>query len=45
MVSIQLEKRNIRDSRVLAAFRRVPRHEFVPDHLRDQAYSDGPLPL
>ncbi|MEE8349502.1 MAG: protein-L-isoaspartate(D-aspartate) O-methyltransferase, partial [Acidobacteriota bacterium] len=42
---IQLEKRNIRDSRVLAAFRRVPRHEFVPDHLRDQAYSDGPLPL
>jgi hypothetical protein len=45
MVGAQLEKRSIRDSHVLAAFRKVPRHEFIPDHLRGQAYADGPLPL
>ena len=45
MVASQLEKRTICDSRVLRAFRKVPRHEFVPDHLQGQAYADGPLSL
>ena len=45
MVEAQLEKRSIHDSRVLEAFRSVPRHEFVPDALKDQAYTDGPLLL
>jgi protein-L-isoaspartate(D-aspartate) O-methyltransferase len=45
MVADQLERRGIRDPRVLEAFREVPRHAFVPEHLRDQAYADGPLPL
>lgn len=45
MVANQLKKRGIRGSRILEAFRKVPRHEFVPENLRDQAYADGPLPI
>lgn len=33
------------DERLLSAFARVPRHEFVPDELRPHAYADGPLPI
>lgn len=40
-----LERRGIRDERVLAAFREVPRHRFVPRHLRTQAYGDHALPI
>lgn len=35
----------VRDERVLAAIAAVPRAEFVPDHLRDQAELDRPLRL
>jgi protein-L-isoaspartate(D-aspartate) O-methyltransferase len=45
MVMTQLEPRGIEDQRVLNAFRTVPRHEFVPDELRDQAYNDHPLAI
>ena len=45
MVSAQLAARGIRDPRVLDAVRRVPRHLFVPDGLRDRAYADAPLPI
>ncbi len=45
MVAEQLRARDIIDPRVLAAMGRVPRHEFVPEGLRDYAYSDGPLPI
>jgi protein-L-isoaspartate(D-aspartate) O-methyltransferase len=45
MVHAQLESRGVRDPRVLAAMRDVPRHEFVPEALRDQAYEDHPLPI
>lgn len=45
MVDTQILRRGITDARVLAAMRRVPRHLFVPDHLRDQAYDDGALPI
>lgn len=37
--------RGITDARVLAAMDKVPRHEFVPAHLRAQAYDDHPLPI
>ncbi len=37
--------RGIRDPRVLAAMAKVPRHEFVPAELRDEAYEDHPLPI
>ena len=43
MVRRQLEARDIYDPRVLEAMRSVPRHEFVPEAVRDQAYDDGPL--
>ena len=45
MVRSQIEARGIRDPRVLAAFRMVPRHLFVSEALREQAYGDYPLPI
>lgn len=45
MVRRQLEARGITDRRVLAAMAAVPRERFVPEHLREQAYADGPLPI
>jgi protein-L-isoaspartate(D-aspartate) O-methyltransferase len=35
----------VRDSATLAAMRAVPRHEFVPAHMRAYAYDDSPLPI
>jgi protein-L-isoaspartate(D-aspartate) O-methyltransferase len=45
MVRNQIEARGIKAPAVLAAFRRVPRHLFVSEALRDQAYGDYPLPI
>ncbi len=45
MVREQLLSRGIRDPRVLAAMGKVPRHLFVPDELRNEAYDDHPLPI
>jgi protein-L-isoaspartate(D-aspartate) O-methyltransferase len=45
MVKSQIESRGISDPRVLAAFRKVPRHLFVSEALMDQAYGDFPLPI
>jgi protein-L-isoaspartate(D-aspartate) O-methyltransferase len=45
MVEMQLRRREIRDRRVLDAMRKVPRHRFVPDRVRSQAYADHPLPI
>lgn len=45
MVRIQLEKRGIHDERILDAFRKVPRHEFVPKKYRNAAYTDNPIPI
>ncbi len=45
MVRSQIEARGIKDPDVLSAFRRVPRHLFVSEALRDQAYGDYPLPI
>jgi len=45
MVGEQLERRDIRDARVLDAMRQVPRHLFVPEPQRPQAYRDTPLPI
>ena len=35
----------IQDAEVLSAMRAVPRHRFVPEHIRIWAYADGPLPI
>ena len=45
MVEFQLVGRGIRDARVLAAMRQVPREAFVASGLADLAYEDAPLPI
>ncbi|MFH1421239.1 MAG: protein-L-isoaspartate(D-aspartate) O-methyltransferase [Planctomycetota bacterium] len=45
MVRSQIEVRGVRNSKVLSAMRKVPRHLFVEDELRDSAYNDYPLPI
>jgi len=45
MVTLQLEARGIRDPRVLAAMREVPRHLFVSADQIDLAYEDCALPI
>jgi protein-L-isoaspartate(D-aspartate) O-methyltransferase len=45
MVRRQIEARGIKDPVVLSAFRSVPRHLFVSEALKDQAYGDYPLPI
>jgi protein-L-isoaspartate(D-aspartate) O-methyltransferase len=45
MVDSQLRARGISDPCVLDAMLRVPRHEFVPEPYRAQAYEDHPLPI
>ena len=45
MVDSQLRARGISNTRVLDAMLRVPRHEFVPETARGEAYEDHPLPI
>ena len=43
MVAKQLAARAIRDARVLAAMGKVPRHRFIPEEGRAEAYADHPV--
>ena len=43
MVKNQIEARGISDEQVLRAMRRVPRHLFVTEEARSQAYRDCPV--
>jgi len=45
MVEEQLIRRGIKNERVRNAFRKVPRHKFLPHNLLDSAYADTPLPI
>lgn len=45
MVESQLIARGIRNTAVIQAMLNVPRHEFVPEDLRDEAYGDNPIPV
>lgn len=45
MVEEQLVPRGISDAQVLRAMTAVPRHAFVPAHMRALAYLDSPLPI
>ncbi|MGB9601161.1 MAG: protein-L-isoaspartate(D-aspartate) O-methyltransferase [Limisphaerales bacterium] len=47
MVEEQLASwtRGIKNKKVLEAMEKVPRHEFVPDDVKNQAYEDYPLPI
>jgi protein-L-isoaspartate(D-aspartate) O-methyltransferase len=45
MVATQIEARGVRDPRVLAAMRAVPREDFVAHDWRGHAFDDNPLPI
>ncbi|UCG62717.1 MAG: protein-L-isoaspartate(D-aspartate) O-methyltransferase [Candidatus Zixiibacteriota bacterium] len=45
MVKYQIARRGVKDRAVLDAMRTVPRHLFIPESLRHEAYEDGPLPI
>lgn len=45
MVRDQIAAREVRDPRVLAAMRKIPRHLFVPPEWQSLAYTDQPLPI
>jgi protein-L-isoaspartate(D-aspartate) O-methyltransferase len=45
MVRTQLLPRGIRDQGVLESMRKVPRHLFVGEDLREEAYDDHPIPI
>ncbi|MHC1782889.1 MAG: protein-L-isoaspartate(D-aspartate) O-methyltransferase [Anaerolineaceae bacterium] len=45
MIKEQLERRGLKEPRLLQAFRSVPRHRFVPVELVRDAYEDYPLQI
>lgn len=45
MADSRIVTRGVTDPNVLEAMRTVPRHRFVPDNRRDDAYGDHPLPI
>lgn len=45
MVTTQIKSRGIKDTNVLEAMEKVPRHVFVPENMRKVAYNDEPLPI
>jgi protein-L-isoaspartate(D-aspartate) O-methyltransferase len=45
MVVHQMQRRDITSREVLDAMRAVPRHAFVPDNVKSEAYADWPLPI
>ena len=45
MVNEQIRARGITDEKILSAFGKVPRHLFVDEKERKNAYSDHPLPI
>ena len=45
MVADQLRGRDITDARVLQAMTKVPRHRYIPESGRSEAYGDHPVPI
>lgn len=45
MISNQIVSRGIKDTQVIDAMRKVPRHLFVPENRKESAYDDRPLPI
>lgn len=45
LVDDTIVARDIKDPAVIAALRKVPRHEFVPGDNQKRAYEDTPLPI
>jgi protein-L-isoaspartate(D-aspartate) O-methyltransferase len=45
MVEEQIVSRGIKDAKLIAAMKKIPRHLFVEEALQNQAYNDHPLPI
>jgi protein-L-isoaspartate(D-aspartate) O-methyltransferase len=45
MIAQQLQERDIHDERVIQAVSDVDREVFLPDHLKEMAYDDAPVPI
>jgi protein-L-isoaspartate(D-aspartate) O-methyltransferase len=45
MVEEQITSRGIKEAKVIAAMKKIPRHLFVEEALQSQAYTDHPLPI
>lgn len=45
MVESQIAGRGVTNKQVLDAMKKVPRHQFVPDIYKPEAYQDRPLPI
>ena len=45
MVRTQIQERDVRNPAVLRVMRLVPRHLFIPEAVRAQAYEDHPVPV
>ena len=45
MVDEQIQRRGVKDKRVLEAMRKVPRHLFVEPDSMDEAYDDNAMPI
>jgi len=45
LIEFELKPSGITDDAVLAAMRKVKRHKFLPETLRDRAYGNYPLPI
>lgn len=45
LIEFELRPSGITDERVLSAMRKVKRHKFIPETLRDRAYGNYPLPI
>ena len=45
MVENQLRRRGIHDEKLLQVMAEVPRHEFIPEAYRKDAYEDRPVPI
>lgn len=45
MVETQIVERGIKNKRVIGVMKKIPRHLFVPEDIRDDAYDDRALPI
>jgi len=45
MVREQIEARGIKNKAVLESMRNIPRHLFIPENFRHEAYEDEPVPI
>lgn len=44
LLNYYMHSQTAKSKKVIDAFMRVPRENFIPPHQRDQAYEDHPLP-